>query len=178
MTHIVSLPCGGCGNADAKKRCIGCLHEFKLQIKAETPYPTAHTIQDDFAHFLTVHQLSGRLAFVHAEMLDAFTAGRQVANWINTEDRVPEHGDVVLIRTNRTNVTTYRGQPMQHHVATFCKGVTAAEVEASGVQHFADEGGNNLRPYRWSGDGPCSWFGQDVTHWMQIPHFHPSEAQP
>lgn len=91
------------------------------------------------------------------------------ASWISVDDLLPEDGDIVLIKTNCTNVRGARNQLRQHHVATFYKGRTAAEVARTGIQRFADEGCNNLRPYRWSGDGPCSWFGQDVTHWMPIP---------
>ena len=27
-------PCGGCGEADPMKRCVGCMHDFRAQTKA------------------------------------------------------------------------------------------------------------------------------------------------
>jgi hypothetical protein len=93
-----------------------------------------------------------------------------MSEWIPTKSRnLPQDGDVVLIKTNCTNVRGRRNQLLQYHVATFCLGRSTSEVESSGVIRFADEHGNNLRPYRWSGDGPCAWFGQEVTHWMPLP---------
>lgn len=88
--------------------------------------------------------------------------------WIDVHEALPEDGDVVLIYTNKTNVHGRGGRLMREHVATFCKGRTHAEVEASGRQEFADECGNNRRPFRWDGNGPCAWWGQDVTHWAWI----------
>lgn len=89
--------------------------------------------------------------------------------WVSVEDRLPDDGDVVLIKTNKANVLGARNQLMQYHVATFCKGRNATEVKRSRVQQYADECGNNRRPYRWSGDGPCDWFGQEVEYWMPLP---------
>lgn len=63
----------------------------------------------------------------------------------------------MLVYTNETNVFGRNGELMRAHVATFSQ---------------CDQGGNNLLPFRWQGDGPCSWFGQQVTHWARIipPH--------
>ena len=33
----------------------------------------------------------------------------------------------------------------------------------------SDEHANNEKPYNWKVDGPGSYFGQHVTHWMPIP---------
>ena len=88
--------------------------------------------------------------------------------WIDVQDALPENGDAVLIYTNETNVFGPDGRLMREHVATFYKGRSADEVEAIGQQEFADECGNNRVPFRWKGDGPCSWFGQEVTHWARI----------
>lgn len=89
-------------------------------------------------------------------------------DWINVVDELPNDGEVVLIYTNETNVFGYGGRLMREHVATFRKGRALQEVEASGHIEFADEWGNNLKPFRWQGDGPCDWFGQQVTHWARI----------
>jgi len=32
-----------------------------------------------------------------------------------------------------------------------------------------DEWGNNEKPYNWESFGPSSYFGQEITHWMEIP---------
>lgn len=94
-----------------------------------------------------------------------------MAEWIKTEDRLPKDGQLVLIETNRTNVFYHneRGQEAlkRHHVAVFRQGGIPKPGEKS---YWADQKpGYNLVPYRWDGDGPCNWFGQDVVRWMQIP---------
>lgn len=32
----------------------------------------------------------------------------------------------------------------------------------------ADEADNNLVPWYWHGDGPMGYFGQEVTHWVEV----------
>lgn len=91
-------------------------------------------------------------------------------NMISIEDRVPEDRQVVLIYTNETNVFGSKGQLMRFHVATFVKGRTAEEVERDRCSTFGDQQWNNRVPYGWKGDGPCAWFGQEVTHWMPLPN--------
>lgn len=88
--------------------------------------------------------------------------------WIDVEVALPDDGEVVLIYTNETNVYGRGRRLMREHVATFYRGRSADEVDPIGRQDFADECGNNLRPFRWAGAGPLSWFGQDVTHWARI----------
>ena len=88
--------------------------------------------------------------------------------WFDVHDVLPQDGEAVLIYTNETHVFGHGGRLMREHVTTFCQGRAAAEGEASRRQEFADECGNNRRPFRWKGDGPCSWFGQEVTHWARI----------
>ena len=93
-----------------------------------------------------------------------FACGR----WINIEDELPNDKEVVLIKTNEQNVFGHNGELMQLHIATFVKGKTKEELENSKTFCGADEWGNNLRPYRWDGDGPCDWFGQEVEYWSRI----------
>jgi len=88
--------------------------------------------------------------------------------WIDVRHELPNDDETVLIFTNETNVFGPNRRLMREHVATFRRGRTATEVAATRRQEFADEYGNNLRPFRWVGDGPCSWFGQEVTHWARI----------
>lgn len=88
--------------------------------------------------------------------------------WISVEDGLPDDGEEVLILTDEAQIYAPSGTSGCMHCAKFIKGRTAAEVSATKTTGFADEFGNNLRPFRWRGDGPCSWFGQDVTHWARI----------
>ena len=38
-----------------------------------------------------------------------------------------------------------------------------------GSYTFADEEGNNLVPYGFRGEGPSSYFGQNITYWCKLP---------
>ena len=73
--------------------------------------------------------------------------------WIPTHERLPGAGSVVLVHTSGAM-----------HVATFVPG----RENPGDCVRFADKFGNNKVPYRWRGDGPCSWFGQEVSHWCEI----------
>jgi hypothetical protein len=88
--------------------------------------------------------------------------------WVDVNERLPEHGQYVLIKTNITNCTGHGGRLLQYHVATFYRGRPQSEVQRTRLREWADEDGNNLRPYRWGGEGPMDFFGQVVTHWMPI----------
>lgn len=33
-------PCGGCGNADPEKVCVGCMHDFGGTLAPSPPQPT------------------------------------------------------------------------------------------------------------------------------------------
>lgn len=85
-------------------------------------------------------------------------------DWISVNDELPNDRETVLIYTDEFENEYLEGC----HVATFCRGRPNAEAVASGAFKWADEWGNNHRPFRWRGDGPCSWFGQEVTHWARI----------
>ena len=39
----------------------------------------------------------------------------------------------------------------------------------SDIYMSEDEYGNNQVPYNWKSFGPDSFFGQTITHWMEIP---------
>lgn len=88
--------------------------------------------------------------------------------WISVKERLPNNKETVLIKTNKTNVFGYNNELKQYHVATFVRGKTKDEVEKTKCFCAHDEEGNNLRPYNWEGDGPCNWFGQEITHWKYI----------
>ena len=93
-----------------------------------------------------------------------------MAGWTKVEDGLPKEGQLVLIETNEKNVfytdENRRQRLKNHHVAVFRRGKVSNPGESS---EWPDQSGNNLVPYRWSGDGPCDWFGQEVVRWMQIP---------
>lgn len=88
-------------------------------------------------------------------------------DWISVAYELPDNLDVVLIRTSETNVFGRGGVLRNMHVAQFCRGNTSAE-NPKGPWGQDDQYGNNRCPYSWHGDGPCRWFGQDVTHWRRI----------
>lgn len=87
--------------------------------------------------------------------------------WISVKKKLPKNKQEVLIYTNEKNVISY-GKLQRTHVANFVRGRTAEEVKRSGYSEACDQSGNNLVPYFWEGDGPCSWFGQEVTHWAEL----------
>ena len=63
------------------------------------------------------------------------------------------------------------------NICRFERGISAKEREElklSGDERWrsysgSDEHDNNRKPYKWDVQGPGSYFGQDVTHWMPIP---------
>lgn len=74
--------------------------------------------------------------------------------WIRTSDRLPEHGERVLIcSANKVH-------------GSCVAGVQVAVYRAGKYLKI----GNNKTTYVWDAPcGPMSWFGQDVTHWMPLP---------
>jgi hypothetical protein len=107
-----------------------------------------------------------------------------MSDWIRVAERLPEENTKVLICLCGGEI----------HTATIRKGITEQEREQmkkgllpdplepvynsldgtrlakrSSLYGGADVFGNNLVPYRWDGDGPMSWFGQEVTHWQLMP---------
>jgi len=88
-------------------------------------------------------------------------------NWIRIEDRLPEPDQLVLVRTNKTNVRGRSNTLWCYDVVQFVPGHNKEFVEEIGTWRFGDEGHNNERPYGWDG-GIMTYFGQDVTHWLPI----------
>lgn len=84
--------------------------------------------------------------------------------WISTDDHLPYDGQRVFIKTNETHVHA-GGKIVNIRSANFYKGKTKEEVELTKSCCFHDQDGNNLKPYAWQ-EGPLTWFGQTVTHWM------------
>lgn len=123
----------------------------------------------------------------------------QVNNeWISTKDRLPEEGFWVLahiVRDNWKDANDPDG--VYYKVVSLQKGISLEDrkkmkdgqlpdpVEIgitfwddkqqvhhdrrSSVYTNADEGGNNLRPYRWQEFGPGQYWGQEVDYWRPIP---------
>ena len=54
-------PCGGCGNADPSKRCLGCLHDFgtpdSAWVKSQNQFAPAPTLVDALAEALKLEQI-------------------------------------------------------------------------------------------------------------------------
>lgn len=95
-----------------------------------------------------------------------------MTDWIKTEDMLPPYGKYVLARHNRGSWVDREDQDNVNCVVVkLVKGRTHDEVWAQDpvVLKFADQEGNNQRPYAWDEFGPDSYFGQDITHWMVIP---------
>lgn len=73
---------------------------------------------------------------------------KRPAKWISVTECLPNYGDIVLIfEDNHWN-----------------RGVEVAKFIKDEVF------GNNKTPYSWvAPQGPMSWFGQYVSHWMPLP---------
>lgn len=90
--------------------------------------------------------------------------------WITCDDQLPENDQKVIIYAPKAQMSKI-------NICTFEKGISKTEREelklSGDERHLrysgADEDGNNRRPYRWKVQGPGSYFGQEVTHWMPIP---------
>lgn len=89
--------------------------------------------------------------------------------WIKCSEKLPEDKQRVLIFYPNGRCV-YDGKGDNISVAWFRKGKTFEE-NTTGRYSFADEFGNNKKPYRWDGDGPMDWLGQEVTHWQPLPEF-------
>lgn len=114
---------------------------------------------------------------------------------IKSEKDLPREGKYVLAKHNRG---TWHDSDDQENVncvvVKLVKGLTEEDRELmrqgkkenlsnsywclSEGNHFAnrseiysgcDVGGNNLVPYNWESFGADSFFGQSITHWMEIP---------
>lgn len=84
--------------------------------------------------------------------------------WVSVDDRLPEDGQWVLAHIPMPHV-----QADDFYVVQFCRGVTSVEAEERGWWDPSDQHGNNRKPYCWDGHGPLRFFGQEPTHWMQLP---------
>ena len=87
-----------------------------------------------------------------------------VMKWISVDDELPFEGEYVLGHFNDSNCAT------DYCICMFRRGISLADRELLPEEHPhkhkispADEYGNNLLPYRWSGH-----FGQDIDYWMRI----------
>jgi hypothetical protein len=88
--------------------------------------------------------------------------------WISVEDSLPPSGKKVLIYLKDNNVS----------MASIRRGISKIERESLKesdptryrTYSFADEHDNNKVPYRWRGEGPMDYFGQEVLYWMPIPN--------
>ena len=109
--------------------------------------------------------------------------------WINFEDKLPNDGDSILV---------YLGNYIQSdkfQVVMFVKGISKKEREELkrnntkelvrehlepvkykdgssprwNTYTSADEFANNTVPYKFNGNGPMSYFGQEGTQWMPLP---------
>ena len=115
--------------------------------------------------------------------------------WISTKDQLPPEGKYVLARHNRG---TWHDKSDQENVncvvVKLVKGISLADRKKmlngelddptiisptvsgkvwksprSTLYYPEDEHGNNRKPYYWSQFGPDDFFGQSITHWMEIP---------
>lgn len=91
-----------------------------------------------------------------------------ITGWISVEDKLPENFQRVIIKTNEDNSIGYDGKVINVYTAFFVKGKTKEEVARTNSTCFADQNGNNLKPYAWD-VAPLVLFGQEVTYWMPIP---------
>lgn len=90
--------------------------------------------------------------------------------WINCDDQLPENDQKVIIYAPKSQMSKI-------NICTFVKGISKKEREelklSGDERHLsyygADEYANNRKPYNWKAQGPGSYFGQEVTHWMPIP---------
>jgi hypothetical protein len=90
--------------------------------------------------------------------------------WITCEEQLPENDQKVIIYAPKS-------QMPKINICTFVKGISKKEREelklSGDERHLsyygADEYANNRKPYNWKAQGPGSYFGQEVTHWMPIP---------
>lgn len=98
--------------------------------------------------------------------------------WISVKDKMPQEGKYILARHNRG---TWHDSTDQDNVncvvVKLARGIskkerqTLIELNHVSANYFkaCDEHGNNLVPYNWKSFGVDSFFGQDITHWMEIP---------
>lgn len=104
--------------------------------------------------------------------------------WISVKDRLPDNEESVLILIGNSVEVAYikkgiskkQRQEMKENplkdTKEECFSPLAGyyKIKRSDLYKSYDESGNNRVPYKWfAQSGPCSWFGQEVTHWMPLP---------
>lgn len=104
------------------------------------------------------------------------------SEWISMEEKLPNEGEEVLIYAGEIGVAKLvRGiseeerRKMKNeempdpteHVWSLSTGWR--EIKRSDIYRAEDEGFNNLKPFRFVGNGNAQWCGQNVTHWMPLP---------
>jgi hypothetical protein len=115
--------------------------------------------------------------------------------WISTNDRLPEEGKYVLAKHTRgtwhdsqdqENVNCVvvklvkglskedrermkKGEIKETFEKGWCLSEGWADHKRSSTYRACDEDGNNQRPYNWQSFGADSFFGQDISHWCEIP---------
>lgn len=76
-------------------------------------------------------------------------------SWISVDERLPPYGKYVLARHSR---------------GTWLDSTDQENVNCVVVKRIEDQiYGNNRVPYIWYQFGPDDFFGQDISHWMEIP---------
>ncbi len=101
--------------------------------------------------------------------------------WIKVKDQLPPEGKYILARHSRGSWIDSRDQENVNCVVVRLeKGISSKErerlskgnqkdIERSNEIRGCDQGGNNKVPYCFYEFGPDSFFGQDISHWMEIP---------
>lgn len=90
--------------------------------------------------------------------------------WISCDEQLPENGQLVIIYAPKSHTSKI-------NICRLERGISAKEREElklAGDERWrtfsgADEHANNRKPYRWKDQGPGSYFGQEVSHWMPLP---------
>lgn len=107
---------------------------------------------------ITVEELQNQIDTLQ-QLAEEYKGG-----WIPCSEKLPENKQKVLIWYGN-------GHCYRMSVATFKKGKTKEELQAMErlCIGFADQWGNNLKPYAWDGDGMMQWEGQEVIAWQPLP---------